>query len=282
MISSLSDRVLLNNGTKIPGLGLGVFQIPDSQTAQVVKEGIENGYRLIDTAQIYGNETGTGQGIKEGIASTGLTREDIFVTSKIWNSYITKEEALKAIDMSLNKLQLDYLDLLLIHWPGINGAYRESWKALEEAYATGKIKAIGVSNFTIKHLEDLAQFAKVKPVINQVELHPKLAQNELLEYSKTRDIKLQAWSPLMQGQLLDNAVITDIAQKHHKSPAQVILRWDIQRDVLLVVKSVHKQRMLNNADIFDFALDADDMKRLSNLDAGLRNGPHPDEFDFKL
>lgn len=282
MISSLSDRVLLNNGTKIPGLGLGVFQIPDSQTAQVVKEGIENGYRLIDTAQIYGNETGTGQGIKEGIASTGLTREDIFVTSKIWNSYITKEEALKAIDMSLNKLRLDYLDLLLIHWPGINGAYRESWKALEEAYATGKIKAIGVSNFTIKHLEDLAQFAKVKPVINQVELHPKLAQNELLEYSKTRDIKLQAWSPLMQGQLLDNAVITDIAQKHHKSPAQVILRWDIQRDVLLVVKSVHKQRMLNNADIFDFALDADDMKRLSNLDAGLRNGPHPDEFDFKL
>lgn len=282
MISSLSDRVLLNNGTKIPGLGLGVFQIPDSQTAQVVKEGIENGYRLIDTAQIYGNETGTGQGIKEGIASTGLTREDIFVTSKIWNSYITKEEALKAIDMSLNKLQLDYLDLLLIHWPGINGAYRESWKALEEAYATGKIKAIGVSNFTIKHLEDLAQFAKVKPVINQVELHPKLAQNELLEYSKTRDIKLQAWSPLMQGQLLDNAVITDIAQKHHKSPAQVILRWDIQRDILLVVKSVHKQRMLNNADIFDFTLDADDMKRLSNLDAGLRNGPHPDEFDFKL
>ena len=172
MIHSLKENVRLNNGTEIPGLGLGVFQIPDEDTAEVVKNGIINGYRLIDTAQIYGNETGTGLGIKEGLAATGLSREELFVTSKVWNNHLTYEETMKAFEETLDRLSLDYLDLYLIHWPG-NNAFKESWQAMEELYEAGKIRAIGVSNFEIHHLEDLLSYAKVVTDINQVELHPK-------------------------------------------------------------------------------------------------------------
>lgn len=279
MIKSLSDRVELNNGTKIPGLGLGVFQIPEDQTAEVVKNGIINGYRLIDTAAIYGNEKGTGIGIKEGLKATGLKREDLFITSKVWNNHLTYDETIAAFNESLAKLGLDYLDLYLIHWPG-QDAFEESWKALETLYAEGKIKAIGVSNFEIHHLEKLKIFAKVVPVINQIELHPKLAQKELREYAANMDMKIQAWSPLMQGQLLKNEVILDIAKKHNKSAAQVILRWDIQQDILLNVKSVHTDRMISNASVFDFELDDEDMDRINMLNEDLRVGPNPDEFDF--
>lgn len=279
MIKSLSDRVELNNGTKIPGLGLGVFQIPEDQTAEVVKNGIINGYRLIDTAAIYGNEKGTGIGIKEGIKATGLKREDLFITSKVWNNHLTYDETIEAFNNSLNSLDLDYLDLYLIHWPG-QDAFEESWKALETLYAKGKIKAIGVSNFEIHHLEKLKTFSKVVPVINQIELHPKLAQKELRKYAANMDMKIQAWSPLMQGQLLKNKVILDIAKKYNKSAAQVILRWNIQQDILLNVKSVHNNRMISNADIFDFELDDRDMDRINMLDENLRVGPNPDEFDF--
>lgn len=279
MIHSLTDTVLFNNGQKMPGLGLGVFQIPNDETASVVKQGILNGYRLIDTAQIYGNEAGTGAGIKAGLAATGLQRDDLFITSKIWNAHLSKEEALQSFDESLEKLQLDYLDLCLIHWPG-DHAFKESWLALEELLAQGKVKSIGVSNFEPHHLEELFTFAKVMPVLNQVELHPKLAQKELRDFCQKHDIKIQAWSPLMQGQLLDNPVITKIAAKHQKTPAQVILRWDIQQDILLVVKSVHEARMRNNADIFDFSLDEAELLALNQLDEGLRSGPNPDEFDF--
>lgn len=279
MIHSLTATVLFNNGKKMPGLGLGVFQIPNDETAVVVKQGIINGYRLIDTAQIYDNEAGTGAGIQAGLAATGLKREDLFVTSKIWNAHLSKEEALQSFDESLEKLQLDYLDLCLIHWPG-DHAFKESWLALEELLAQGKVKSIGVSNFEPHHLEELLTFAKVTPVLNQVELHPKLAQKELRDFCQKHNIKIQAWSPLMQGQLLDNPVITAIAAKHQKTPAQVILRWDIQQDILLVVKSVHEARMRSNADVFDFSLDEDDMNALNQLDEGLRSGPNPDEFDF--
>lgn len=279
MIHSLTDTVLFNNGKKMPGLGLGVFQIPNDETAAVVKQGIINGYRLIDTAQIYDNEAGTGAGIQAGLAATGLNREDLFVTSKIWNAHLSKEEALQSFDESLEKLQLDYLDLCLIHWPG-DHAFKESWLALEELLAQGKVKSIGVSNFEPHHLEELFTFAKVTPVLNQVEFHPKLAQKDLRDFCQKHDIKIQAWSPLMQGKLLDNPVITAIAAKHQKTPAQVILRWDIQQDILLVVKSVHEARMRSNADVFDFSLDEDDMNALNQLDEGLRSGPNPDEFDF--
>lgn len=279
MIESLRDRVKLNNGTSIPGLGLGVFQIENDDTADVVKTAIENGYRLIDTAHIYGNETATGEGIKAGLKSTGLKREDLFVTSKVWNDHLTYDETIAAYNESLEKLQLDYLDLYLIHWPG-NDAYEDAYKALEKLYKDGKIKAIGVSNFEVHHLENLLSFAEVVPVLNQVELHPRLAQKELRAYAAEHDIKIQAWSPLMQGKLLQDETILEIAQKHGKSAAQVILRWDIQQDILLNVKSVHQQRMIDNADVFDFSLDSEDMKKLNGMDESLRVGPDPDEYDF--
>lgn len=279
MIQKLSDTVELNNGIKIPGLGLGVFQISDQETAEVVKNGIVNGYRLIDTAQIYGNEKGTGAGIKAGLAATGLKREDLFVTSKVWNARLTYEETKQSFVESLEKLQLDYLDLFLIHWPG-KDAYKESWLALEDLYAEGKIKAIGVSNFEISHLKNLLSFAKVVPVINQIELHPKLAQAELRDFAAENKIKIQAWSPLMQGQLLDHPLIVELAQKYGQSPAQIILRWDVQQEILLVVKSIHQERMKNNAAIFDFNIELEDIEKLNQLDEGLRSGPDPMTFDF--
>lgn len=279
MIHSLTDKVRFNNGVEIPGLGLGVFQIPNEDTAEVVKNGIINGYRLIDTAQIYGNEVGTGIGIKEGLAATNLKREELFVTSKVWNNHLTYEETITAFEETLKRLELDYLDLYLIHWPG-KAAFKESWQALEDLYTAGKIKAIGVSNFEIHHLEELLSFAKVTPVVNQVELHPKLAQQALRDFCEKHDIKVQAWSPLMQGKLLADPVVKEIAEKHQKTPAQVILRWDIQQEILLVVKSVHEQRMQSNADVFNFELDSADMIRLNQLNEALRVGPNPDEFDF--
>lgn len=279
MINSLNDRVTLNNGTKIPGLGLGVFQIPNEKTAQVVADGIKAGYRLIDTAQIYGNEAGTGDGIRQGLAVTGLTREDLFVTSKVWNDHLTYDETIAAFDASLTRLGLDYLDLYLIHWPGDN-AFKDSYLALQDLYHAGKIKAIGVSNFNKHHLEELATFADVVPVIDQVESHPRLNQEALRAYAAINDIKLQAWSPLMQGQILTDPTLQQIADKHHKSVAQVVLRWDIQREVLLAVKSVRPERLASNAAVFDFALDETDMATINAMNRDLRVGPDPEVFDF--
>lgn len=279
MITSLNDRIKLNNGTAIPGLGLGVFQIPNEDTADVVANGIKQGYRLIDTAQVYGNEEGTGVGIKRGLKENNLKREDLFITSKVWNDHLTYDETLAAANDSLQKLGLDYLDLYLIHWPG-DDSFKDSYLALEQLYKEGKIKAIGVSNFQIHHFEELAKFATVTPVLNQVESHPKLIQTELREFAAKHNIKIQAWSPLMQGKILKDATLESIATKYGKSTAQIILRWDIQRDVLLVVKSVHPDRMASNADVFDFTLDQADMDKINALNEDLRVGPNPDEFDF--
>lgn len=279
MITSLADTVTLNNGTKIPGMGLGVFQIPDEETAKVVEEGIINGYRLIDTAQIYGNESGTGAGIKAGLAATGLNREDLFVTSKVWNAHISYDETIQAFNDSLERLGLDYLDLYLIHWPG-NNSYKESWQALETLYAEGKVKAIGVSNFQVHHLEELLKDAEIKPMVNQVEFHPRLTQKELRDYCKAQGIQLEAWSPLMQGQLLDNEVLTQIAEKHNKSVAQVILRWDLQHEVVTIPKSIKEHRIIENADIFDFELSQEDMDKIDALNKDERVGPNPDELLF--
>jgi len=280
MINSLSDTVELNNGTRIPGLGLGVFQISEKDTPEVVKNAIVNGYRLIDTAAIYENETGTGEGIKAGLKAANLSREDIFVTSKVWNDHLSYQETIDAFNASLDRLNLDYLDLYLIHWPGDN-AFEESWKALEDLYSDGKIKAIGVSNFEIHHLDQLFTFAKVIPVINQIELHPRLSQVELRQYSESKGIKVQAWSPLMQGKLLSDPTIEAIANNHNKSTAQVILRWDIQQDILINVKSTHVDRLNSNADVFDFELSDEEMTQLNELNQNLRVGPDPDTFNFK-
>lgn len=280
MIQSLNDSIILNNQTKIPGMGLGVFQIPTDQTASVVKEGILKGYRLIDTAQIYDNEIGTGLGIKAALETGDISREDLFVTSKVWNNHLSYDETLRAYDESLTRLGLDYLDLYLIHWPG-NHAYLESWRALEHLYQEGKIKAIGVSNFQVEHLETLLKETNIVPVVNQVELHPKLAQKELREFCAKHNIKIQAWSPLMQGKLLDHPVIVEMAKKHGVSAAQIILRWDVQQEILLVVKSVKPERIESNAALFDFILSDEEMATLNALNEDLRVGPDPDTFDFK-
>ena len=279
MIENLQATVTLNNGTQMPGFGLGVFQIPDDQTAAAVASAIEQGYRLIDTAQIYGNEAGTGEGIRQGLAKTGLKREDLFVTSKVWNDHLTYDETIAAYQDSLAKLGLDYLDLYLIHWPGDNG-YQESWRALEDLYQAGKIKAIGVSNFMANHLADLLSTAKVVPVIDQIELHPLMTQEAMRQVAADHDIKLQAWSPLAQGKLFTNPVMQDLAAKYHKSIAQLILKWDVQRDVLVITKSTNPDRIKANAEVFDFTIDDADMTTINGLNQDVRVGPDPQTFDF--
>lgn len=277
---TLSDTITLNNGYPIPRLGLGVFQIPKQTTAEVVKNTIVTGYHAIDTAAIYDNEVETGLGIQQGLQATSLTRQDLFVTSKLWNDHLSYDETIAAANDSLKRLSLDYLDLYLIHWPGDN-AFKDAWLALEDLYAAGKIKAIGVSNFQIHHLTYLLSFAKVLPVINQIELHPKLSQVPLREFCAANNIKIQAWAPLMQGQLLTNPVVLTIAAKYHKSAAQVILRWAIQQDILLNVKSVQLTRMTVNRDVFDFELSSTDMTQLNALNENKRVGPDPDTFNFQ-
>ncbi|MCH5583441.1 aldo/keto reductase [Shimazuella sp. AN120528] len=264
----------------MPWLGLGVFQVEEGpELVHAVKTAIAHGYRSIDTAAIYANEDGVGQGIKEGLEAANISREDLFVTSKVWNADLGYEETLAAFETSLKKLSLDYLDLYLIHWP-VEGKYQEAWRAMEKLYHQRKIRAIGVSNFQVHHLENLMEKAEVKPVINQVEFHPRLTQKELRAYCKEHDIQVEAWSPLMQGQLLNNETIQEIGKKYNKSAAQVIIRWDLQNKVVTIPKSTKEQRIVENASVFDFELTEDEMERISGLNQDLRVGPDPDNFDF--
>ncbi|MCM3721239.1 aldo/keto reductase [Solibacillus isronensis] len=279
MITSLQDTIKLNNEVKMPAMGLGVFQVENDTTAEIVKNAIELGYRSIDTAAIYGNEAGVGEGIKLALASTGLNREDLFITSKVWNAGLNYEETVSAYEESLEKLGLDYLDLYLIHWPGKN-KFAESWSALEDLYIKGKIRAIGVCNFNISHLQDLMKNARVTPVINQVEFHPRLQQQSLRAFCKEHNIQLEAWAPLMQGDLLEDPTIAKIAEKYGKSNSQVILRWDIQNGVITIPKSVRKERMAQNADIFDFSLTDEEMQIINAMNLDKRVGPDPVVFDF--
>ena len=279
MSNILKKKVKLNNGVEIPEFGLGVFKVSDDEAGENVKNAIINGYRLIDTAQIYGNEEVTGRGIKAGLEAAGLKREDIFITSKVWNNHISYDETIAAFYESLNKLGLDYLDLYLIHWPG-NHAFEESWKALEFLYKEGKIRAIGVSNFNKSHLEELFSFSSVTPVLNQIEYHPKLTQGDLIDFCKKHDILVQAWSPLMQGQILTNETILKIAEIHNRNAAQIVLRWGLQNNILLVSKSVKTERIISNAELDDFSLTKEEMDIISNLNENLRVGPNPDTFDF--
>lgn len=279
MITSLQDTIKLNNEVEMPAMGLGVFQVENDTTAEIVKNAIELGYRSIDTAAIYGNEAGVGEGIKLALASTGLNREDLFITSKVWNAGLNYEETVSAYEESLEKLGLDYLDLYLIHWPGKN-KFAESWSALEDLYIEGKIRAIGVCNFNISHLQDLMKNTRVTPVINQVEFHPRLQQQSLRAFCKEHNIQLEAWAPLMQGGLLEDPTIAKIAEKYGKSNSQVILRWDIQNGVITIPKSVRKERMAQNADIFDFSLTVEEMQIINAMNLDKRVGPDPEVFDF--
>ncbi|MEC1391908.1 aldo/keto reductase [Bacillus velezensis] len=280
MTTHLQAKATLHNGVEMPWFGIGVFKVEEgAELVNAVKTALVHGYRSVDTAAIYGNEEGVGEGIRQGLQEAGLKREDIFVTSKVWNADLGYEETLKAFDTSLEKLGLNYLDLYLIHWP-VEGKYIDAWRALETLYQDGRIKAIGVSNFQIHHLKHLMKETEIKPMINQVEYHPRLTQKELLAFCTEQGIQLEAWSPLMQGQLLDHPVLQEIAEKYGKSAAQVILRWDLQNGVITIPKSTKKHRIEENANVFDFELSADDMKRIDDLNENLRVGPDPDNFDF--
>ena len=280
MMKNLQDTVTLHNGVKMPGFGLGVFKVEEGpELVNAIKVAIKHGYRSIDTAAIYGNEEGVGQGIREGLKEAGISRENVFVTSKVWNADLGYDATIAAYETSLKKLGLDYLDLYLIHWP-VEGKYKEAWRALETLYKEGKVKAIGVSNFQVHHLKDLMEDAEIKPVINQVEYHPRLTQKELQAFCEKHHIQLEAWSPLMQGELLDNEVLTEIANKHNKSVAQVILRWDVQNGIITIPKSTKEHRIVENASIFDFELTKEEIERIDELNQNHRVGPDPDNFDF--
>ncbi len=280
MITHLQNTTTLHNGVKMPWLGLGVFQVEEGpELVNAVKSAIAYGYRSIDTAAIYGNESGVGQGIREGLRQADIPREALFVTSKVWNDDLGYEETLAAYETSLRKLGLDYLDLYLIHWP-VAGKYKEAWRALETLYKAGKVKAIGVSNFQVHHLKDLMADAEIVPMVNQVEYHPRLTQQEVQTFCREHGIQMEAWSPLMQGQLLDHPLLVELARHYGKSVAQILLRWDLQNGVITIPKSTKPHRIAENASVFDFELTAEDMARIGALNENLRIGPDPDHFDF--
>jgi 2,5-diketo-D-gluconate reductase A len=267
----------LNSGIKIPQLGFGVFKVDPDDTERVVSDALEVGYRHIDTAMIYGNELGTGAAIE----ASGIPRDELFITTKLWNSDQGTQSAFDAVDLSLEKLGLDAVDLYLIHWPSPkHGLFVESWLALEQIAASGRARAIGVSNFKQHHLQPLLDAATIVPAINQIELHPYLQQRDVAEFSQQHGIAVEAWSPLGQGNLVDEAGVQAIADAHGKSLAQVILRWHIQQGNVVIPKSTHRERMAENLDIFDFELSAVEQAVLTGLDRDGRLGSDPDTLAF--
>ncbi|MCD2255519.1 aldo/keto reductase [Lactobacillus sp. CC-MHH1034] len=269
--------VLLANGKSMPQLGLGVFKVNQaSDVKQAVKWALEAGYRSIDTAMIYHNE----QWVGEAIAESGIPREELFITSKLWNADRGYDQTKRAFQETLNRLQLDYLDLYLIHWPA--PGYVESWQAMEELYGLDKIKAIGVSNFEISHLKNLMAQTAIKPMVDQVETHPYFQQKALHQFLKENDIFHEAWGPLGQGQanLLQDAVLNELAEKHQKTVAQIIIRWHIQRDEIVIPKSIHQNRIIENANVFDFKLTAEEMNQIAVIDKNQRHSHDPNDIDW--
>ncbi|GGY34958.1 aldo/keto reductase [Streptomyces tanashiensis] len=276
MAPSTAPAVTLNNGVEIPQLGFGVFQVADDETTAAVTAALEAGYRSIDTAAVYGNEAGVGR----ALSASGLAREDLFVTTKLWNADQGYDATLRAFDDSLAKLGLEYVDLYLIHWPTpARDLYRESWRALERLADEGRIRAAGVSNFQPEHLRRLMDGAALTPAVNQIELHPALQQSELRAFHGEHRIATEAWSPLAQGAVLDDPAIGAIAAAHGKSPAQVVIRWHLQLGNVVIPKSVTPARIRANADVFDFVLTDEEMAAVAGLDRGLRTGPHPDQLN---
>ncbi|GAB2449582.1 2,5-diketo-D-gluconate reductase A [Conyzicola lurida] len=269
--------ITLNNGTEIPQLGFGVFQVPPEDTKKATLEALEVGYRHIDTAQMYGNE----QGVGEAVAESGLAREEIFVTSKLNNGFHAREDALKAFDRSLETLGFEYLDLFLIHWPlPAVGDYVETWKALEEIKASGRVEAIGVSNFQPAHLQRLFDETETVPAVNQIEVHPYLTNEVARAFNTEHGIITEAWSPIAQGGVLKDPVIQAIADRVGRTTAQVTLRWHLQRGDIIFPKSVTRSRVEENFALFDFELTADDLTAIAGLNRDERTGPNPDEFNW--
>lgn len=254
---------VLSNGIKIPSIGFGTYKSGDNnETAEIVKYALESGYRQIDTASFYGNEVGIGNAIKE----SKVKREDIFLVTKLWNDDHGYDKTIEAFNNSLKRLQVEYLDLYLIHWP--NKLNAETWRAFEDLYKAGKVKAIGVCNFKIGHLEELKKTAKIMPMVNQVEVHPQSSKNEMLNYCIENNIQLIAWSPIMRGKLFTNELMLNLSEKYQKSVAQVILRWHIQRGVIPIPKSSNKTRIKENLNVFDFEISNEDMKSIYMLNEG--------------
>lgn len=276
MISSLKSTTTLHNGVEMPWLGLGVFLVKDGEeVVNSVKAALEAGYRSIDTAAVYKNEEGVGK----AIAESNVPREELFITTKVWNADQGYEATLAAFDVSMEKWGLDYLDLYLIHWPlPSQGKFVETWKALEKLYKDGRVRAIGVSNFKVHHLEEVIAKGEIVPMVNQVEYHPRFNQRELHDFCKKHSIQLEAWSPLMQGGLLEEPTLVEIAKKYNKSTAQIIIRWDIQTGVVTIPKSVKPHRIAENADVFDFELSDEDMDKINALNQDQRMFADPDTF----
>jgi len=277
MTNARIPEITLNNKVSMPQLGLGVWQAQEGGEVELaVKTALENGYRLIDTAAIYGNEVGVGMTIK----GSGISREDLFVTTKLWNDHQGYDSTLQAFDDSLQRLGMDYIDLYLIHWPmpGL-GKFVESWRAMERLYEDKRVRAIGVSNFKPEHLRELLKTATIVPSVNQIELHPKLQQRETRNFCEEQGIKIESYSPIMRGsELLNDPVLTRLADKHQKTPAQIVLRWHIQNDLIVIPKSVTPARIQENIDIFDFALDKEDMDAIAGMNEDMRIGIDPDKF----
>lgn len=276
MPATTLNTITLNNGIEMPRLGFGVFQVPDAETAEAVASALDAGYRSIDTAAVYGNEAGVGRAITE----SGIARDELFVTTKLWNTDQGLDAALAAYDASLERLGLDYVDLYLIHWPApALGLYKDTWRALERLLDQGRVRAIGVSNFEPEHLEDLAATADVVPAVNQIELHPALQQRQARAANAVRGIATQAWSPLAQGGALDDAAIAAIAARHGRTPAQVVLRWHLQQGRIAIPKSVTPSRIRENLDVFGFDLEPEELSAIDALDRGARTGPDPRTFN---
>ncbi|MGW5638128.1 aldo/keto reductase [Streptomyces sp. NPDC003832] len=268
--------VTLNNGVEIPQLGFGVFQVPDAETATAVTTALDAGYRSIDTAAVYGNEAGVGK----ALAASGIAREELFVTTKLWNADQGYDATLRAFDAGLDALGLTHVDLYLIHWPTpARDLYRESWKAIERLVADGRVRAAGVSNFQPAHLRRLIDGASIVPAVNQIELHPGLQQAELRALHAELGIATEAWSPLAQGAVLGDEAIVALAERHGRTPAQIVLRWHLQLGNVVIPKSVTPHRVRENLDVFDFTLSDAEMTDLAALDRGLRTGPHPDSLN---
>ncbi|SHI51184.1 aldo/keto reductase [Pseudozobellia thermophila] len=275
-ITDLQGTFTLNNGVEIPYLGLGTYQADnDQEVVHAVKYALNMGYRHIDTAAIYKNEEGVGKGIKE----SSLAREDVFLTTKVWNSDQGYDDTLKAFEASLGRLGTDYVDLYLIHWPVV-AKYKETWKALEKLYKEKRVRAIGVSNFLQHHLEDLLTSAEIVPMVNQMEFHPYLVQQDLVDFCTAKGIQYESWSPFLQGKLFQLDITKELEKKYGKTAAQIVLRWNLQKGVVAIPKSVHENRIASNAEIFDFELSDEEVAYLDGMDKGERTGPDPDNFDF--